>query len=101
MYAIDAAGNVGGPASRTFTVVSDQVQECLDAQAALAVGEADLSDARSAIARMEAKLRKAKKADRRNRMHRVRAKLNRAKGTRKSALAAVATAQQAVAENCA
>ncbi|MDX6588715.1 MAG: hypothetical protein QOI31_3188 [Solirubrobacterales bacterium] len=100
VYAIDSAGNVGGPASRTFTVVSGPVQDCIDAQAALADAEADLADADAAVASAETRLQKAKQTGKRKKVRKARAKLKAAKVTQSSAATAVAAAQQAVAENC-
>jgi hypothetical protein len=100
VYAIDAAGNVGGPASRTFTVVSGSTQVCLDAQAALSDAEAALQGANGAVTAAEAKLAKAKAQKKKKRIRKAKAKLKAAQGDRASAADAVEAAEQAVAENC-
>lgn len=100
VYAIDGAGNVGGPDSRTFTVVSESAQACLDAQTALSDAEADLADADAAVAAAETRLQRAKQSGKRKRIRRAKAKLNAAKSDWSSADAAVVAAQQTVDENC-
>lgn len=97
VWAIDAAGNVGGPASRTFTVVSAAAQECLEAEAVLAAAESDLEQADGLVAKLKQKLRKAKRADRRNRIRKVRTNLKAARQVRTDSRGAVSAAADAVA----
>ncbi len=100
VYAIDTAGNVGGPASRTFTVVSGQTQACLEARAALTDAETALADAAAAVGAAEAKVKRTKKSGKRKRIRKARSMLKAAKAVRGSAAFAVAAAEQAVAEAC-
>lgn len=100
VYAIDAAGNVGGPASRTFTVVSGSVQDCLDAQAQLADAQAGVTATEAKVGRAEDRLQKAKKSGKRKKIRRAKSKVKAAKKLKAQAAAAVATAELAVAEHC-